>query len=367
MAIQLSEKQKQEGWQIVKFGELAKDAKQTTKTAVEDGLMFYVGLEHLDPQSLRIKRKGVIAEDNPSFTRLFKPGQILFGKRRCYQKKAAVADFEGICSGDIIVIQAIPGKIVPELLPFIVQSDMFFDWAEKTSSGSLSPRTKWKALAEFEFLLPPLDRQREILEVLQKVKTIDVKVGQTKDQLSRILNGFYRDYLAKKLKVEEVSNRPLMITSSAPIKRLDELIEGKIQNGLFVRSGVVHENEAKFLNVQDIYGFPPKTISDLESITCTDKELTSFKLKTGDVIFNRSSLVKEGIGWAYLCSNISRNAVYDCHLMRVTPKKELLPEYFLLYSISPWARKYFMCISQTTTMTTIGQGELVPYVILICG
>ena len=358
MAIHLSEKQKKEGWQVVKFGEIAIEAKRSTKAALEDGLEFYVGLEHLDPQSLRIQRKGVIADDDPSFTRLFKPGQILFGKRRCYQKKAAVADFEGICSGDIIVMEAIPGKIIPELLPFIVQSDMFFDWAEKTSSGSLSPRTKWKALAEFEFPLPPLERQKKILEVLEKVKTIDEKVRKTKDQLSKLLDGFYRDYLAKKLKIEEVPNRPLMIESCTPTKKLNELINGKIQNGLFIQNGVTHRNKAIFLNVQDIYVFPPKTVDALVSVTCTDKDLTSFKLKTGDVIYNRSSFVKDGIGWAYLCTDINRETVYDCHLMRVTPKDELLPEYLLLYSISPWARKYFMCISQTTTMTTIGQVEL---------
>jgi type I restriction enzyme, S subunit len=255
-------------------------------------------------------------------------------------------------------MEAIPGKIIPELLPFIVQSDMFFDWAEKTSSGSLSPRTKWKALAEFEFPLPPLNRQKEILEVLENIKIVFGKIVQAKDQLSNLLDGFYRDYLAKTLKIEEVQDRPLMITSCAPIKRLNELIESKIQNGLFVRKGIIHNNKVRFLNVQDIYGFPQKKISDLESVTCNDKELSSFKLKTGDIIFNRSSLVKDGIGWAFLCTNIIEDTVYDCHLMRVTTKKCILPDYLFLYSISPWARKYFMSISQTTTMTTIGQGEL---------
>ena len=177
-SLSLSPSSLKKGWQIVKFGEIAREAKRSTKTAIEDGLEFYVGLEHLDPQSLRIQRKGVIAEDNPSFTRRFKAGHILFGKRRCYQKKAAVADFEGICSGDIIVMEAIPGKIISELLPFIVQSDMFFDWAERTSSGSLSPRTKWKSLAEFEFPLPPLEHQKEILEVLEKVEEISLKNEQ---------------------------------------------------------------------------------------------------------------------------------------------------------------------------------------------
>ncbi len=170
MPIKLSEKQIRDGWQIVKFGEIAKEAKSASKTPLKDGLEFYIGLEHLNPQSLRIVRKGIIAEDNPSFTRRFSVGQILFAKRRCYQKKAAIADFEGICSNDIIVMDEIPGRIIPGLLPFIIQSDAFFDWAEKTSSGSLSPRTKWKSLAEFELPLPPIEPQKELLEVLEKVE-----------------------------------------------------------------------------------------------------------------------------------------------------------------------------------------------------
>ena len=199
MAIELSEKQITDGWQIVKFGEIAKEVKLTTKNPAEDGLEFYVGLDHLDPQSLRIARKGIIAEDNPSFTRRFSAGQILFGKRRCYQKKAAVADFEGICSGDIIVMEAIPKKIIPGLLPFIIQSDAFFDWAEKTSSGSLSPRTKWKSLAEFEFPLPPIERQKEILEVLEKVgyaaKHVDVTFGSLDRARQRLEREFFSSIL----------------------------------------------------------------------------------------------------------------------------------------------------------------------------
>jgi len=194
MAIELSEKQIKDGWQIVKFGEIAKEVKSTTKDPAGEGLEFYVGLDHLDPQSLRIARKGIIAEDNPSFTRRFSAGQILFGKRRCYQKKAAVADFEGICSGDIIVMDAIPKKIIPGLLPFIIQSDAFFDWAEKTSSGSLSPRTKWKSLAEFEFPLPPIERQKEILEVLEKLEDTQTKNIET----------IYSSKLAKKVLMRDM-------------------------------------------------------------------------------------------------------------------------------------------------------------------
>ncbi|CAK1866506.1 Type I restriction enzyme S subunit [Vibrio crassostreae] len=139
--------------QTVKFGDICKEAKLTTKDPIGDGYERYIGLEHLDSGSLKIKRWGMIAEDNPSFTRVFKKGQILFGKRRPYLKKAAIAEFDGICSGDIIVLEAIEGAVKQEDLPYIIQTDVLWDWAVKTSSGSLSPRTKFKDLAEcvFEF------------------------------------------------------------------------------------------------------------------------------------------------------------------------------------------------------------------------
>lgn len=229
MTMQLSEKQQKDGWQIVRFGEIAKEVKSTTKNPIEDGLEFYIGLDHLDPQSLRIQRRGLIAEDNPSFTRCFKPGQILFGKRRAYQKKAAVADFKGICSGDIIVIEAIKGKIIPELLPFIVQSDMFFDWAIKTSSGSLSPRTKWKALAEFEFPLPPLERQKEILEAMNKNESVKIASEQLQKITSiakrAIISGYFRD--AKKHKaVKDVTLNDILA------KEKNALVDGPFGSNL---------------------------------------------------------------------------------------------------------------------------------------
>ncbi len=195
MPIKLSEKQIRDGWQIVKFGEIAKEVKSASKTPLKDGLEFYIGLEHLNPQSLRIVRKGIIAEDNPSFTRRFSVGQILFAKRRCYQKKAAIADFEGICSNDIIVMDEISGKIIPGLLPFIIQSDAFFDWAEKTSSGSLSPRTKWKSLAEFEFPLPPIERQKAILEVLEKASAVQERKHASWSISNQLLKSYFSEYL----------------------------------------------------------------------------------------------------------------------------------------------------------------------------
>src|SRR5215831_19632867 len=96
-------------------------------------------------------------------------GQVLFGKRRAYQRKVAVAEFDAVVSGDIYVFAPKNDRLLPELLPFLCMSERFFKFAVETSAGSLSPRTNWSHLARFEFALPPLDQQRRIAEILWAV------------------------------------------------------------------------------------------------------------------------------------------------------------------------------------------------------
>lgn len=159
------------GWTRVAFGDVVRLSKARTKDPEAEGYERVVGLEHIDPGDLRIRRWADIA-DGTTFTSVFKPGQVLFGKRRAYQRKVAVADFSGVCSGDIYVLEPSSDALMPELLPFICQTDAFFDHAVGTSAGSLSPRTNWKSLADFEFLLPPIQEQARMVELLSSAESL---------------------------------------------------------------------------------------------------------------------------------------------------------------------------------------------------
>ena len=146
----------------VKLGEVAIEHKETCKGS-KDGYPI-VGLEHLIPEEVTLTAWNEDSEN--TFTKMFRKGNVLFGRRRAYLKKAAVAPFDGICSGDITVIEALPDRILPELLPFIIQNDDLFDFAVGKSAGSLSPRVKWEHLKNYEFELPDMDKQRELAELL---------------------------------------------------------------------------------------------------------------------------------------------------------------------------------------------------------
>lgn len=129
----------------------------------------FIGLENIEPENLKISTWGNI-EDGTTFTKRFSKGDLLFGKRRAYLKKVAIADFDGICSGDILVLRAKEKKMLNELLPFYVSAEAFINHAVSTSAGSLSPRTKWRDLSSLEISISDLKTQEKILTVFQQIE-----------------------------------------------------------------------------------------------------------------------------------------------------------------------------------------------------
>jgi len=174
------------GWRRVKFGDVVRLSKARSQNPLADGLERYVGLEHLEPGDLRIRSWGNVA-DGTTFTSRFEPGQVLFGKRRAYQRKVAVADFAGVCSGDIYVLESKDADVLlPELLPFICQTDAFFEHAVGTSAGSLSPRTNWTSLASFEFVLPSLNFQSRIVFTIKSALECELAYEQAREAASAL-------------------------------------------------------------------------------------------------------------------------------------------------------------------------------------
>lgn len=139
----------------VRLGDVAIE-KRETWTGSTQGVPI-IGLEHLVPGEVTLSSWD--SDTNNTFSKMFRKGQVLLGRRRVYLKKAVIAPFDGICSGDITVIEAIPGKISSRLLPFVIQNERFFDYAMQGSAGSLSPRVKWEHLKDYEFNLPDYEEQ----------------------------------------------------------------------------------------------------------------------------------------------------------------------------------------------------------------
>ena len=153
---------------MVKFGNIVRDVKINVDRS-NNPYKHYVAGDHMDSEDLTIHRHGDFATDDvgPAFTRIFKPGQILYGSRRTYLKKIAVADFSGICANTTFVLESKNETVfLTRLLPFIMLSESFTRWSIAHSKGSTNPYVLFSDLADYEFDLPPIEEQRMLADKL---------------------------------------------------------------------------------------------------------------------------------------------------------------------------------------------------------
>ena len=208
----------------VKLGDIAIEAKSSNK-GDKTGIRI-VGLEHLTPSNVTLSSWNEDTEN--TFTKEFSKGDVLFGRRRAYLKKAAVAPFDGICSGDITVIRAIEDKVDPDLLPFIIQNDFLFDFAVGKSAGSLSPRVKWTHLKEFAIELPLMPEQSKLAETLWSI-------NETKNAYEDLINK--TDELVKSQFIEMFGDTHMRSDHSRQWKEVVEIINGKDYKSIQVEDG----------------------------------------------------------------------------------------------------------------------------------
>jgi type I restriction enzyme S subunit len=152
----------------LRFDQFAEMIAERIEDPSSSGLERYVGLEHLDPEAIDIKRWGAPADVTSTKFRFY-PGDVIYGRRRAYQRKAGLADFDGLASAHALVLRAVVGVCDPAYLAYMLVSESFTRVAVEISVGSLSPTINWRDLRVQEFDLPSLDEQRRAVEVMRAV------------------------------------------------------------------------------------------------------------------------------------------------------------------------------------------------------
>lgn len=283
----------------VKLGEVATECRETYR-GDKSGIPI-VGLEHLIPENIELSQWSVDSEN--TFTKSFKAGQVLFGRRRAYLKKAAVAPVDGICSGDITVIDSKPEYLSQRLLPFIIQNDDFFDYAVGKSAGSLSPRVKWEHLKNYEFNLPDMDEQNKLADVLWAIE-------EAKRSYKKLL--IKTDELVKSQFIEMFGN-PIKNERNWRVLPLKEILEpGRTVTYGIVKTGDELEEGVPVFRPVDITNGHLPTRSELK---CTTEEISEQYKRT---ILNGTELlitVRGSIGETFQVTsefagcNVGRNIV----------------------------------------------------------
>jgi len=308
-------------WRIVRFGDAVHNVREIERDPLAAGTERYVGLEHIEPENLHVKSWGLVAEGT-TFTQRFRSGQVLFGKRRAYQHKVAVAEFDGVCSGDILVFESKDNRLLPELLPFIVQSEGFFANALRTSSGSLSPRTRWRDLAAYEFPLPPLDEQRRIADILWAAE----EAMQIQENLIARLWGFRQVLLDHLLPGPSATDSPAFMS-------LRDICE--MQNGRAFPSQDYQEQGIRLLRPGNLGsdGYFDWRKDVIRSLPTKYLEIASdYVVEPGDVVINLTAQSLEDGFMGRVC--IAREGDRSLLNQRIGLFKcadMLLPEYLFRY------------------------------------
>lgn len=207
-----TERELPEGWRILPFAEIAENINERVDDPSSSGLDHYVGLEHLDPDTLKISRWGSPTDVEATKLRFYR-GDVIYARRRAYQRKLGVAEWDGIASAHALVLRARPEVCIPEFLPYFLQSDQFHHRALDISVGSLSPTINWKTLAVQEFSLPPESEQRRHVEILSAAATLGSAYSDSERALTTlweaILAGLPAMYEMRGVPLDEVCRQPI--------------------------------------------------------------------------------------------------------------------------------------------------------------
>ena len=254
-------------WKTYRFDEIAKNISERVDPNNTD-LKVYIGLEHIDSESLHIKRHGTPDDVNGQKLKFYK-GDIIFGRRRAYQRKAGIATWDGFCSAHALVLRANPDVIDPELFPFFMHSDLFMNRAIDISVGSLSPTINWGTLKHQEFKIPPMALQKLVSKLLKTGEELLSNYSSLFDAQDTLTDSILKNIFHKNQAGESLANR-FEVTTGYPYKSklFNENQDGfKLMRGINIKEGkFLWEPEIdRYYNGEDGIG-------------------EKFKVKSGDIL-----------------------------------------------------------------------------------
>jgi type I restriction enzyme S subunit len=185
-------------WKKYKFDDIA--ILSNKKYYPKDDVRNYrcIELEHIEQETGRINGWSNSTEQKSAKT-YFKSGDILYGKLRPYLRKYYLAEFNGVCSTEIWVINSKTNFVDNGYLFYLIQTKKFNN-AANISTGTRMPRADWKYIKNTIFKIPPLPEQQKIAQILStwdeaielKEKLIEEKKQQKKGLMQKLLTGEIR-------------------------------------------------------------------------------------------------------------------------------------------------------------------------------
>lgn len=340
----MSEKKFDSRSRRLKLSDVCTDVSDRVATPSESEYERFVGLEHMETGETKLRKFGDTT-DLVSSMKLFKKGDVLVARRNVYLKRAAVADFDGVCSGDAIVLRPTNnGQIVPGIIPFLLNTENFWSYAIKHAAGTMSKRLSVEKLLQYEFVLPSIETQKSILSVLTSYSELDDTYASASfralDLLTSHANAIF-------------SNRKYDLVT------FEKVLIRQPQSGLYKAQEFLGRG-TKIVNMGELFGFDAIVSSiDMKRMELTQEEISKFQLTPNDLLFGRRSIVLEGAGKCSMIGGLQEPVIFESSILRVTVNPEiLLPQFIFEWLRSPKGTQQITRIRSFTTVAGIAGSDL---------
>lgn len=260
---------------------------------------------------------------------------------------------------NVAIMRTIPDltKIDRIYLKYYLLSNSFQNYILSIGSRAAQAGFNKEELSKLTIELPQLSEQHRIIRILELVDDNIVRYEKQLDDLNLLV----------KSRFIEMFGEPSVNSKHWKESRLEDVIIGKASNGFFAKpEKYSNDGEIGVICVGDVVNRKYSNIKNLRRINMDKASFKKYKVTYGDILFCRSSLVKEGIAKASIVPKNSKNEVFECHVIRIKLDTNILiPEYMQAMSTTDYFRNQMIRMSKTATMTTIGQKDIISSSVLV--
>ena len=334
-------------WQKIELNEILSISSKKFNPISNNENKKCVELEHLSQETGKLLGYTNSSEQQ-SIKNSFEEGQILFGKLRPYLKKFWKAEFEGVCSSEIWVMNG--KKVKNDFLFYLIQTEKFNQIAN-VSSGSKMPRADWNYMSEIPFDIPPLKEQEKIAEILttwDEAITKQTELLRAKELLKKVL---MQKLLSGEVRFDGFSDK------------WEEVRLGEIGNSFNGLSGKTGEDfgigEAKYITYKNIFNYSKIKLDIFENVQISNDEKQNL-VQFGDIFFTVSSETPEEVGMSsVLLDNVSNTYLNSfCFGYRLNNFNTLDPYFARFYFRSFQMRDKISRLAQGSTRFNLSKNEI---------
>jgi len=334
----------------VHFGEVVRKVNNKVKNQERIFERFVAG-RHIDKNDIKLRRWGYVNEGylGPAFSSIFTSGQVLYVSRRTYLRKIAVADFDGICSNTTFVLEsANSDRLLPGFLPILMSTENFHNFSELNSKGSVTPYINFSDLAKFEFVLPSILKQKQLVELFNNMQSKIHHLRMAMIDIDMIISKSIDRYLhlgELKLKNNKSGKSDDRLADWRNLSVGDFTLTHK--QGYY-SSQKYSDSGSNLIRITDLKN-PYIDITSSPLVEIDKKTLDSFRVKKGDFLFARSGTIG-----TYGIAEKDYDAVFASYIIRFRFDSEIIdPHYFGLFFHSSYCKRQLPAVTQSAVNTNI--------------